>query len=209
MTQPVTSRAVPIIKGFFQLSYGLAWGILGLWMIGGIAIPFSMTIRKAFSFFPFPFRAAESVGSVAIGGREFAAGVTRASGRLTVEGGPPGLSVLVWLFLGFLVVVALIVMKQILKLIGRVEDGKFFLPENARIIRTIGFVFIAYWFLEWLGNAVVIIFLSGNLKSSAVVLDKSGIFPDFGGLVVPLLFFVIAEIFKFGTALKEDQDLTI
>ena len=107
------------------------------------------------------------------------------------------------------IAVALIVMKQILKLIGRVEEGNFFQAENTRIIRTIGAVFFAYWILEWLGNAAVIIFLSGYLNSSTVILDKSGFFPDFGGLTVPLLFFVIAEIFKFGTTLKEEQDLTI
>ncbi len=209
MIQPSASKTVRFIKGFFQVSYGLSWGILGMWMIGGIALPFSQTVRRAFSFFPFPFRLAESVGSLEIGRAEYSASVARASGRLTVDGGPPGLSALVWLFLGFLIVVSLIVMRQILKLISRVEEGKFFLAENSRIIRAIGFVFLAYWLLEWLGNAAVIIWLSGNLNSSAVVLDKSGVFPDFGGLSVPLLFLVIAEIFKFGTALKEDQELTI
>ena len=209
MTSPVASKTVRIIKGFFQVSCGLAWGLVGIWTIGGIAIAFSQPVRQAFSFIPFPFRIAGSVGSVEIGGTEFAASVARASGRLTLEGGPPGLSALVWLFLGFLVVVALIIMKQILKLIGQVEEGNFFLLENARIIRTLGIVFFAYWILEWLGNSAVVIFLSGKLESSSVVLDKSGFFPDFGGLSVPLLFFVIAEIFKFGTSLKEDQDLTI
>lgn len=115
-----------------------------------------------------------------------------------------GSMLLIVLLLGLM----LWVLTQLRHIFGSLSEGRLFVPENARRIRWVG---IAVIFGE-LARAAVVYFwsyyTSQHFTANGLRFVAS---TDFNGMTIVggLAILVIAEVFREGTRLHEDQSLTI
>jgi len=123
---------------------------------------------------------------------------------------PPGASLVVPALVGLAIMLALVlfVLSQLRAVIRTVRDGRPFVPANAARIRWIAFAVIAGEVARAVGvyssNSHVMTHFSANgLRFDAR--------PDLNILTIVhgLIILAIAEVFRTGTRLDEDQSLTI
>ena len=90
-----------------------------------------------------------------------------------------------------------IVLNSFEKIILSVKKLETFSTKNVKLFRKIGFSILILFFLE---GYTIIRFEYGMQKAIAF---------DFSSLIYVLVFFIIAEIFKEGLKLRQENDLTI
>jgi len=131
--------------------------------------------------------------------------------RGTVRFSPPeGASLVVPALLGLVVMLALalFVVGQLRAVFRTLRDGRPFVPANATRIRWIAFAVMA----GELGRAVVMFssnsYVMTHFSANGLRFDAR---PDFNvfTIIYGLIILAIAEVFRTGTRLDEDQSLTI
>ena len=123
---------------------------------------------------------------------------------------PPGASLVVPALLGIVVMfaLALFVVGQLRAVFRTLRDGRPFVPANATRIRWIAFAVMA----GELGRAVVMFssnsYVMTHFSANGLRFDTR---PDFNvfTIIYGLIILAIAEVFRTGTRLDEDQSLTI
>ena len=98
-----------------------------------------------------------------------------------------------------------------IRIIERVRAGKIFLMKNALDLRRIALVSIFLILFLIFVRIGLGLFASGRIVSDSLIHTILGSSVDFslGELVLPLFLLALAEVFRAGVALKEEQDLTI
>jgi len=135
--------------------------------------------------------------------------IEHARGSLTFRP-PGGLFVVPVTLLGVTVILAVILwgLRQLQAVLRTLRDGQPFVPENATRIRSLAFIVIfgelARTALMFGANSYAITHFSGRGLRFNAELDLN-VFALIHGLII----LVIAEVFKAGTRLDEDQSLTI
>ncbi len=118
------------------------------------------------------------------------------------------------IFLGTtsLVLVSLVVAQAVihqLRLIFRTLQAQTpFTLENARRIQTIGFILIGGSFLQALAGFLVGLLMMNNIVIPGVELNVKSDF-HMNTIFIGLVILVLAEIFRHGAALQEEQNLTV
>lgn len=178
-----------LIKGiriFFRIGYYIFWSILGLGAVLILFIDLSF-ITDIDNF-------------TIISGSE----------NITINEPPTHL---IYMSLGNYILILLstiYVFKQIIEITKSVERNEFFVRANAIRIRKIALIFIGL-FVVYLGiNIAKIEFASAHLVSDKITFPGFfGSFYDLDKLILPLLLLVLAEAFRVGIEMKEEQDLTV
>ena len=89
------------------------------------------------------------------------------------------------------------------------KTGINFSLENYKNIRTIGFSLLALWIYEILNGIVFSWFLLKDIVIEGMKLKFSPELKELSGLIVVLVVFVFAEIYRAGIEIKEESELTI
>lgn len=114
----------------------------------------------------------------------------------------PTVLVLVALALGF----AFVFVEQLRRIVATVGDGDPFVPANAARLHRMGWYALAVVALEfpvtWLG------YLIDRAHDGAGDLDVSGDL-SLSGVVLALVLFILARVFRHGTALRDDLEGTV
>lgn len=125
-----------------------------------------------------------------------------------------GLVFLYFFVMYIFIFLALIIINQLRKFLGTVEKANFFTKENIVRIRKIGWITILINVLDGLGTLVQSQFLTpvsiANMKVSLFWEGTFNIFQrNLHGIFMGLVILAIAEIFRIGARMKEDQELTV
>ena len=104
--------------------------------------------------------------------------------------------------------VGLWLITELQRILRTVRDGKPFAPSNARRVRRIAWVLIAGEFVR-----AAIVYLENSYAATHFTSEGFRFIarPDFsvGAIIEGLIILVIAEVFRAGTRLDEDQSLTV
>ncbi|UVI39709.1 DUF2975 domain-containing protein [Qipengyuania spongiae] len=91
-------------------------------------------------------------------------------------------------------------------IIGTVQEGDPFIPENARRLEA-----MAWLLLGWEVLAVLVGLLRLHLANLVMEIDNSldWSFADLDGLLVIVILFILARIFRHGAEMREDLEGTV
>lgn len=97
---------------------------------------------------------------------------------------------------------------QIQKIFKTLAAGNPFILENAKRLKKISLFIFSGVFFQFITGSVMERLIVSNVKVEGVVFSvKQSV--NIGGILIGLMILVLAEIFRQGTLLKEEQDLTI
>ncbi len=131
-----------------------------------------------------------------------------AAGKLVFRS-TSGPLVLVWLCLvGLWIGAALIILYQLRKFFDTLVAGSPFVSENARRLRLIGLVIVAVEIFRVLLVFGQSLYLRAHIATIGISL-RNDPRPHLGVLFLGLVMLVIAEVFRRGTELHEEQQLTV
>jgi hypothetical protein len=190
----------------------LTWVVGGFVLLLCIIVPFTPEVRDEFCRLPVNFTLEERSVSVGVGGEMHAATLERTSGELQIKGGPLLLSYANLLFGLVLIAFILYCVRLTIRIVERIREGKIFLLENALALRRIAWaslLLFAFMFVSQLGFGLLI---PGRILSESLVITEfRG--PRFdlslAELAAPLFLLALAEAFRAGVSMQEDQDLTV
>ncbi|MCP5063973.1 MAG: DUF2975 domain-containing protein [Ignavibacteriae bacterium] len=148
------------------------------------------------------------VGKLAIDNSFYEVSLIKVEGKLSIENAPVSLVVFNMILLLFIITVSLYIINLLRKILKNISDGKQFNNENEIYIRNIGLIVIIGSILEVLFESIITIYCSTN-----TTFDNMTIEPyfdlNFGTVFLGFVILVISQIFKLGTEIKSEQDLTI
>jgi len=134
--------------------------------------------------------------------------IVDATGELLLDDPARGLTLAV--VLGALVGVGfgLVAIDQLRRIFRTLTAGEPFVGENVRRIRVIAGIIIGLEILEAVVRFASSLFLRSHLASTGITL-RSDLNLQLGAIFAGLVLLVLAEVFRIGTELREDQALTI
>lgn len=97
----------------------------------------------------------------------------------------------------------------IIKFLRNCDKGNFFIPSNAKYIRVISYLVIGYSLFRYAIQWVIFNSLNNNLNELVSIKVNSVLDFNLTYLLAALLMVIIAQAFKEGVKLKEEQNLTI
>ena len=209
MNTPRMPRAVSVAEVFFRITYGLFWLVAGLLVLLAVVLPFSGELQDEFCRIPIKFSLKSAPAEFIVGDTAYPTSVTRAEGYLQIPGGPLIYDYVELLTLMLVLAVGLFVTRQILKLIGRVKMGEFFISDNVSAMRRISLAIFGLWGIKLIVGVITSLIIGKHLASDTLAPSGIVAWLEIEGLTFPLLLLVLAEVFRAGSSLKEDQDLTV
>ncbi len=119
-------------------------------------------------------------------------------------------TLMVVFFLLNLIVYALIlwVVFSLWKIVQSVRQKNPFIVLNGRRLRVIAFSMIGVELIQGLANLIKILYLEPRLNFDTIIVH-SRIHVSFHVIIAGLVILVIAEAFRIGAELKEEQELTV
>jgi hypothetical protein len=104
--------------------------------------------------------------------------------------------------------VVIVIMSQLRKIFASLAQGTPFTPENVKRIKSIGYVVITGVFLKALVGLAAGLIIKTSLAVPAIQFgfNFSGLS---GGVFLGLVILVLGEVFRKGSELQEDRDLTV
>ena len=123
------------------------------------------------------------------------------------NGGPVGypLVLLALVLIVGLMALAFLFMRELNRMIGSVEQGDPFQPFNADRLRRMGWLTVASQ-LILVGLAGVGMAFDGIRPA---LLAEDALNAAFGGLLLALVLFILARVFRLGTAMREELEGTV
>jgi hypothetical protein len=209
MRYPKNISIIKTILVFFRVGYVIFWVTAGLVILLAILMPFSAELQDEFCRIPFGFAMKSVPAEFVLGETTYATQIIRAGGTLQIAGGPLLYSYMGLVTFTLFLAVGLYALGQILRLLNRAKKGDFFIQANAKAMKKISFALITLWALNVFLGMVNSLIIGRHLVSEVVL--HTGILGqmDVGDLTLPLLLLVLAEVFRAGISLKEEQDLTV
>lgn len=125
-----------------------------------------------------------------------------------------GWVVLYFLSMYFFIILFLYIIYQLRKFLKAVGSGDFFVKDNIARVRKIGFITILLNVVDVAGTLTASRFLTpvsiDHVRVALFWEGTSNIFQrHLHGIFMGLVILAIAEIFRFGARLQEDQELTV
>jgi len=214
--QPITGKGlIKFLIFVFSAFYYILWFCLVLVVV----IEF-ISLRKIFdpSGFPIPidftvfFSLNEELGVANwdVGGNTNFS-INYAMGSVKLSYAPNGFIALFCFMALSIFILSIFLTRLMIKILKTVKDKSFLLIENALRLRWIALLGIAILIVEKTFSFVIANYLSTHIEYSGV--KFTGINPyfilNFDTVLNSLFLLVIAEVFRIGAKLKEEQDLTI
>jgi hypothetical protein len=91
------------------------------------------------------------------------------------------------------------------RIVDSVADGDPFLPVNADRLRSMGWLALAIQVLVIPATGLLVWFDAFPQKANVHYVDNN----SFGGLVIAILLFVLARVFRVGAAMREELEGTV
>ncbi len=104
--------------------------------------------------------------------------------------------------------ISLVVTYQLRKIFATLTDTHLFVVGNVYRLRTIAFILMAFSPISWLLSLFTNEYVRTHFSAKGNALNFHYEL-DFNAILTGLVLLVIAEVFKEGVQLKEEQDLTI
>jgi hypothetical protein len=104
-------------------------------------------------------------------------------------------------------VIAIRIAYLINKVIANIVEGTLFEPRCIKLIKNTGILLLLFTLADYAGQQVSYQVLIAKLHVPLKIINTSAF--NFGTLVFAILVFILAEAFKQGARLKEEQELTI
>jgi hypothetical protein len=214
--KPISGKG--LIK-FLIFAFRAFYYILWFSLVVVVIIEF-ISLRKIFepTGFPLPidftvfFSLNEELGITAWdtdGNSNFA--INYAMGSVKLSYVPNGFIALFCLMAFLLFILGIFSIRLIIRILKTVKDKSFLLIENALRLRWIALLGIAIFIVDKTFSFVIANYLSTHIEYSGI--KFTGINPyfilNFETVLNSLFLLVIAEVFRIGAKLKEEQDLTI
>jgi len=112
--------------------------------------------------------------------------------------------------IGLVIIITVIVIRiayLINKVIANIVEGTLFEPRCIKLIKNTGILLLLFTLADYAGQQVSYQVLIAKLHVPLKIINTSAF--NFGTLVFAILVFILAEAFKQGARLKEEQELTI
>lgn len=100
------------------------------------------------------------------------------------------------------------ILNQLRKIFATLTEGNPFLLENTRRVRKIGLLIFAGVLVKLIAGTVIGKVIMENVVVPGVIFKIKGNL-NLGGVFIGLVMLILAEIFRQGALLKEEQDLTV
>lgn len=107
-----------------------------------------------------------------------------------------------------LMAVGLVVLYQLRKIFATLAGETPFTGENVRRIRIIGIAVIAGALLNTIVHIMIGIYLSSIVRVPGLELSVN-LKVDLNGILLGVVVIILAEVFRYGACLQEEQDLTV
>ncbi|MDW7739691.1 MAG: DUF2975 domain-containing protein [Bacillota bacterium] len=108
-----------------------------------------------------------------------------------------------------LLAIGLLVIYQLRKILATLVDETPFTIDNARRIAVIGYSIIAATIIRAVLNMLIGLYFSSTVNLPGLELYANIRLEDFSGILIGALVLILAEVFKHGSRLQEEQDLTV
>lgn len=128
--------------------------------------------------------------------------------RLPVSTLPWWLFAVLWVHTAVLFTLMLAFLSRLRKVVRRIRAAAAFHVENARCLRSLGILLFALAFLDGVAGSVVSWALSRGFTSSTMSVS-TGLHVNGALVLLGLILIVLAEIFRRGSALEQEQALVI
>ena len=144
-----------------------------------------------------------------LSGESWGAGeITRASGMATFNDPGPGLAIAAAATVIAGAAAALFALVLLRRIFDTMTIGTPFLPENATRIRWLGFIAIGVAVVEQVIEIGLGLLVLDNVSSSGLDIDYHFDL-NLGAVFVGLIILALAEVFRHGTSLQAESDLTV
>ncbi len=108
-----------------------------------------------------------------------------------------------------LLTLAAVVVYYLRRIIRSVAGGSPFIPENVNSFRRIGLIVIAGSILQGITGGLAGLVMMRNLVPPAGVQFNARFTLSLEGLFLGLVILALAEVFRYGTELQQESDMTI
>ncbi len=197
-----------VLRIALEAFWYLALFSLGLWVLGVIMAalgnPANLRIDVLLSFRLDPAIHAISSETIDIEG----AGLLETKGTLGIRTGSRGLVLGYVALIGHWVVLLIAVLYQIRRLLRVLAAGRPFASDNAGRVRMIGYLLIGIELLRTVLLLVISSIAKANINVAGLTIESS-FRPNLGLLLAGGAVLLIAEVFRQGSAMHEEQSLTV
>ena len=121
---------------------------------------------------------------------------------------PPTHFALLFALILLLLAIGLLVIYQLRRIFATLAGKTPFTGENVLRIRIIGIAVITGALLNSIVHVLIGNYLAGNIHLPGMELNVN-LKPDFGGIFLGAVVLILAEVFRYGARLQEEQDLTV
>jgi len=105
--------------------------------------------------------------------------------------------------------IGLLIIYQLRKIFATLVDETPFTIENSRRITIIGLAIIAATILKAVLTALIGLYFASLINLPGLGINANIRLEDFGGVLIGIIILVLAEVFRHGARLQEEQDLTV
>lgn len=204
--QNMSSRLPRLLRGFTTFMIGLLgiatilMVILGALLIGGDSFDADLGLPIQFDIDTDSY----SLVSASWGDGE----IQRVSGVANFEDPGPSVTIGVGIAIAAGLATAFVSLVLLRRIFTTMTTGTPFLPENVTRIRALGFITIGVGIATGLAEIALGLLVLNNVTSTGIDINYSFKL-NLAAVFVGLVILALAEVFRYGTNLQSDSDLTV
>ena len=204
----MSTKLPRILKGLTTVGIGLlAVGVIAIIVLAVFFADGDSTDTSELIALPIQFTI--DTDAYSLSGETWGAGeITRASGMAVFNDPGPGLAIAAAATVIAGAAAALFALVLLRRIFDTMTIGTPFLPENATRIRWLGFIAIGVAVVEQIIEIGLGLLVLDNVSSSGLDIDYHFDL-NLGAVFVGLIVLALAEVFRHGTSLQADSDLTV
>jgi DUF2975 family protein len=205
-------RVVRVLTALASLAY------FGLWIVGTLALV-ALPAIKAFggsssNFYyglelPVAVQHLESRVQTTWGAAPLTLGEARGKLHLPIPMLPWPLVAVLWIYTAVAFALMLLLLQNLRRIFQRVRDGTPFDRQNAFRLRTMSVLLIAIAIVDAVAKAATTIAVRRGLAPGSSLAGPTGLHIDWTLVSVALVLMALAEVFRRGSDLEDEQSLVI
>lgn len=205
------ARAIRILTTVATIGYfgGLAGGTLLLVATPAIKLFAPQSAEWKFGLpVQAEMRDAETAVETRWGGAQIEIEDVRGSLRLPISAIPWSLFGVLWTYIAIALALLLLFLHHLRRVLHRARDGAPFDPENAGRLRLLGLLALALTLLQTAAEFLTSLSVNRGL-ADAIIRVPTSIHVDWPGVLFALVLLTLAEIFRRGAELEQEQSLVV
>ena len=205
-------RVLRVLTTLASLAYFGLWAGAAVVLIALPALKVAGGSAAAFHYgleLPVVVPNIEATVDTAGGPARLTLGDVRAKLRLPVPNLPWSLVAVLWTYTAVAAALMLLLMHNLRRIFQRVRDGAAFDAQNASRLRTLSVLLVALATLNAVAETATAIAVRRGLPTSSSVAVPSGLHVDLTLISVALVLMALAEVFRRGTELEDEQSFVV